>query len=239
MDPNLVSVALGVNILRLVFQIPVLHFFSFWTSAVPDPCVQPLNPGNGNSSLPRFYYNGMESQCYPFTYKGALGNQNNFLTKSNCESSCISKLVQKLKQGLINNVHFLVAEYANPCASGQPLTGPNNQPQSCNGLSTSSSCPSGYWCHVGSSLDSTMCCQGSEDPCKLPMAQGTGDSSLPRWYFDQSSKRCTQFTYRGLKGNQNNFVSQDSCRVACRGKASTDCSSLLKLKCSLQFWRVY
>lgn len=34
------------------------------------------------------------------------------------------------------------------------------------------------------------------------MVEGTGNSSLLRWYFDQTSQKCLTFYYRGKEGNQ-------------------------------------
>lgn len=110
------------------------------------------------------------------------------------------------------------SEFPNPCPNGFPLMVNKVQPQTCNGLATSSSCPSGHWCHVGASLNTTVCCPGASDPCKLAVDSGVGDATLSRWYFEPESKKCLAFTYSGMKGNQNNFVSQDACHVICRGK---------------------
>ena len=44
--------------------------------------------------------------------------------------------------------------------------------------------------------------------CSRPQQPGEGTASLMRWYYNQNTRRCEQFTYSGLKGNENNFVSQ-------------------------------
>lgn len=124
-----------------------------------------------------------------------------------------------------------ISAFANPCPNGEPLMSPGptpfNRPQTCNALSTTSSCPSGYWCHVGAVLDTTVCCSGAGDPCIQPVATGVGNASLPRFYYDQSSRQCIPFTYSGTKGNQNNFPSMEACRMACRGTVPIIISSLM------------
>lgn len=39
------------------------------------------------------------------------------------------------------------------------------------------------------------------------MSTGEGFASLERFYYDSASKSCKSFAYKGLKGNQNNFLS--------------------------------
>ena len=48
----------------------------------------PKHSGVGYSKLTRYYYNYELNECNAFTYKGYVGNQNNFKTKSNCELFC-------------------------------------------------------------------------------------------------------------------------------------------------------
>ncbi|VDN88221.1 unnamed protein product [Brugia pahangi] len=47
--------------------------------------------------------------------------------------------------------------------------------------------------------------------CKLPLAFGSGDANLKRWYFDQNILNCIPFSYGGMHGNQNNFLTQQQC----------------------------
>uniref|UniRef100_A0A914Q7T5 BPTI/Kunitz inhibitor domain-containing protein n=1 Tax=Panagrolaimus davidi TaxID=227884 RepID=A0A914Q7T5_9BILA len=42
-----------------------------------------------------------------------------------------------------------------------------------------------------------------------------GNEQLSRWYFNQQSGNCQPFIYLGMKGNQNNFLSQQMCESAC------------------------
>ncbi|KAI5621827.1 tissue factor pathway inhibitor 2 precursor [Silurus asotus] len=51
-------------------------------------------------------------------------------------------------------------------------------------------------------------CQGGSD-------KGTGSASIPRFYYDSNKKTCKQFEYTGSGGNNNNFVSMESCMSVC------------------------
>lgn len=45
--------------------------------------------GVGNSILKRWFYNAEMGQCQPFNYSGLKGNQNNFMTRKECNINCL------------------------------------------------------------------------------------------------------------------------------------------------------
>ena len=53
----------------------------------------------------------------------------------------------------------------------------------------------------------------SSGVCVLPQDQGSGVEALSRYYYDQSSDTCRQFTYRGTAGNENRFSTLNSCEL--------------------------
>uniref|UniRef100_A0A1I8BW12 Kunitz/Bovine pancreatic trypsin inhibitor domain protein n=1 Tax=Meloidogyne hapla TaxID=6305 RepID=A0A1I8BW12_MELHA len=157
-------------------------------------------PIEGTAQLPRFGYEPQTQQCHQFIYRGLKGNQNNFLTLEECQLACLP----------------------NPCPSGTPFVGADGRIQSCAVSSSMNTCPNNYWCHVGANTASTVCCpDANPNPCQLPMSTGEGFAQLERFYYDSASKTCKSFFYKGLKGNQNNFltltpvlVNQQKVRVA-------------------------
>ncbi|KAF1747273.1 hypothetical protein GCK72_023735 [Caenorhabditis remanei] len=165
--------------------------------ASPDPCSLPMFSGEGTGNLTRWYADPADKscsrQCKSFTYNGSKGNQNNFLTKQQCESKC-------------------KRECKNPCGSGTMLMTPTNEPRIC---SPSSPCPSSHWCHVGITPDTTVCCSAVQNTCELPMTRGYGNSHLTRWHFDKNLNKCVKFIYSGEGGNQNMFLTQEDCLSIC------------------------
>lgn len=51
-----------------------------------------------------------------------------------------------------------------------------------------------------------------------PLIQGNGTSKITRYYFDVYSKTCRKFSYKGSKGNANNFLNLQDCELICPGK---------------------
>ncbi|KAL3119333.1 hypothetical protein niasHT_001093 [Heterodera trifolii] len=159
-----------------------------------DPCVQSVEQGIGPNQLERFAFDVQAQQCVPFAYRGLKGNRNNFLSQEECEVACLP----------------------NSCPSGSPFVGADGRAQSCAVSTAMSTCPNGYWCHVGANAATTMCCpEANANPCQLPMSTGEGPFRLDRFYFDLGSKSCKSFIYKGLKGNQNNFLSLRACQLSC------------------------
>uniref|UniRef100_A0A0R3RG30 Kunitz/Bovine pancreatic trypsin inhibitor domain protein n=1 Tax=Elaeophora elaphi TaxID=1147741 RepID=A0A0R3RG30_9BILA len=158
-----------------------------------NPCDQSVDQGEGESLLLRYYYDKDSRRCREFAYLGSRGNANNFLSEEECEITCPA--------------------VPNPCAYGRPLRNAQNEPIICGG---SESCPSDYYCHIGGSPETTNCCPGSNDTCKLPLKVGKGTEQLQRWYFDRKQQMCRQFIYRGLHGNANNFITRESCQQNCQ-----------------------
>lgn len=60
----------------------------------------------------------------------------------------------------------------------------------------------------------------STSPCELPVAEGEGNETVIRWFADGSDRSCTpqckMFTYKGFKGNQNNFLTKKECEEQCK-----------------------
>lgn len=114
-----------------------------------NPCILPVATGNGNAALPRWYFDTNVRRCTRFTYTGMGGNQNNFLSLSDCQLRC--------------------PEFQNPCATGDPAQSPLGGILFCS--SSATTCPATYWCHFGADAENTVCCPGGtlESACNMPL----------------------------------------------------------------------
>lgn len=101
-----------------------------------EPCSQQQSPGAGSFNMQRWFFDKQDYSCKPFLYKGIKGNQNNFMTKENCEKDC--------------------PVFVNPCANVQT----NGRLISCS-PADKTTCPANNWCHIGDTEETTVCCQGS------------------------------------------------------------------------------
>lgn len=51
-------------------------------------CKLPMNPGQCEEKLPRWFFNTKSGHCEKFQYGGCLGNSNNFVEQVDCEKIC-------------------------------------------------------------------------------------------------------------------------------------------------------
>ena len=96
-------------------------------------------------------------------------------------------------------------------------------------------CAVSYWCHIGASEQTTLCCPGKglsnvfpfvlffslvspQEVCQQPLQVGNGFSNLPRWYYNPATQCCLPFSYRGTLGNENNFLTKEACEDQCGKK---------------------
>lgn len=63
-----------------------LHLFS--TANNQDRCSQQAKHGIGNGILERWFYDSESQSCANLEYHGLQGNENNFLSKEECEMAC-------------------------------------------------------------------------------------------------------------------------------------------------------
>ncbi|VDO97861.1 unnamed protein product [Soboliphyme baturini] len=158
-----------------------------------NPCIMPKEKGHGQLQLARWYFDFPTRRCSLFSYSGAGGNTNNFLTEQECKTLC--------------------PEFENPCPGSDSLFARDTEIVFCN--PTTRQCPMGLWCHVGKDTESTICCPGASEPCLQPLVAGEGNDGQKRWYFNQNYRSCIEFEYNGRHGNQNNFLSEVECAAKC------------------------
>lgn len=65
---------------------------SLWCKFLEKVCNEVVTAGTDcftkSISVKRFYYNSAFDRCESFEYFGCSGNNNNFLTREQCENSC-------------------------------------------------------------------------------------------------------------------------------------------------------
>ncbi len=63
----------------------------------------------------------------------------------------------------------------------------------------------------------------STEVCNAPKLPGQCHLKLQRWYFNNSTQMCHQFTYSGCDGNANNFETEPDCRRSCKAREVQPC----------------
>ncbi|XP_072329125.1 mambaquaretin-5-like [Scyliorhinus torazame] len=55
-----------------------------------------------------------------------------------------------------------------------------------------------------------------QDPCLLPLDEGTCSRYTLRWYYHRKTDKCRPFIYSGCTGNTNRFQTQEDCEQRCK-----------------------
>ncbi|CAJ0590753.1 unnamed protein product [Cylicocyclus nassatus] len=75
-------------------------------------------------------------------------------------------------------------------------------------------CPADTFCQIGEGQ--SICCPKPPEPkCSQALRPGVGASVLFRWHFNAETQLCLPFAFRGFQGNENNFATLASCKLAC------------------------
>ena len=77
------------NHIRLNQMTCIHHCISIYLSLVDiGICGLPAVQGDCGELIVRYYYDVINAECRQFSYGGCNGNENNFETREECQSSC-------------------------------------------------------------------------------------------------------------------------------------------------------
>ncbi|NXH51518.1 TFPI1 inhibitor, partial [Rhabdornis inornatus] len=163
------------------------------SSVVPDFCFHAQEPGVCRGYFTRYFYNKETKLCEAFKYGGCLGNQNNFRSLEECQTTCQDncKLISGFEQGQQVPITAVfqsldVSTYPIPDCFTPTLSTFSFKPPPIPSL------------------------------CMTPMDRGLCRAKELRFFYSHSTGRCHPFSYSGCGGNENNFISRKSCLRICK-----------------------
>ncbi|NXM00882.1 TFPI1 inhibitor, partial [Tyrannus savana] len=156
--------------------------------APPDFCFHEKDPGICRGYFTRYFYNKETKLCEVFKYGGCLGNQNNFKSLEDCQSTCQENCE------LLSSLALLLPLHKQGCVLKEADT------------------------LQSLTLFSLVFLEPPPIPslCMTPMDRGLCRAKELRFFYNHSSGRCHPFSYSGCGGNENNFTSRKSCLRICK-----------------------
>ncbi|XP_067122223.1 papilin-like [Centruroides vittatus] len=174
-------------------------------------CQQKPETGPCRGYFPRYYYDGEKGECKKFVYGGCKGNDNNFQTVEDCETTC------KTQESQPSGVCFQ-EKVVGPCRAAFPRFYYNQKSGRCesfiyggcqgneNNFETLDECQD--TCQVFS----------AEVDCSSAPETGPCLAYFRRYFYDRNSQTCKEFVYGGCQGNGNNYKTEKDCLEACACK---------------------
>ncbi|OXB77436.1 UNVERIFIED_CONTAM: hypothetical protein H355_005145 [Colinus virginianus] len=182
----------------------------------PNFCYHEKDPGICRGFFSRYFYNKETKICEMFKYGGCLGNQNNFRSLEECQTTCQGNFLSD-------------EEHPNHMNRSSPETEHNQFPGiSVNLLPTGSDEETSHTVNSSYPEEERKQFPSSFEPpripslCMTPMDRGLCRAKETRFFYNYSTGRCRPFTYSGCGGNENNFTSRKSCLRICRKGMGTD-----------------
>lgn len=186
----------------------------------------------------RFYYDIGDGRCREFQYSGCASNSNNFKKIEDCVQQCglgvvdsANNAVRKRRCGTPawrdakdrscdpNTVRFYFDQ----------MTGRCKQLQYGSCYDTDNDFPTIEACRMA-------CDENYQEyprtpfECLLPPRLGNCSESFTSYHYDVTEKRCKSFTFTGCGGNENNFATEEECRLTC-GRTNRKLPSLQLPQC--------
>ncbi|XP_066141086.1 papilin isoform X3 [Euwallacea fornicatus] len=180
-------------------------------------CYEDPDPGNCTDQYQAFYYDRNTGDCRGFIFSGCGGNGNRYYSEEDCLRRCgpyrgqdICSLGQEPGPCKDYNVKYYFNRNVGRCeqfvyggcqGNGNRFSSVEECEHYCGGRQPEEPKPSPTVAEV---------CQQTAD-------QGScQELNHRRWYFDNTQGECKVFIYSGCGGNQNNFVSFQSCLDYCK-----------------------
>ncbi|KFD57847.1 hypothetical protein M514_01080 [Trichuris suis] len=167
--------------------------------ATDDICNLPVSQGPCDEILMRWYYNRGTKQCEEFVYGGCEGNENNFLTKEQCEATCTSSgnggqgssppPLPTSKDPPVTRCHLPMDQ--GPCKAILPRWYYNKKTRQCEKF-IYGGCYGNENNFLTKEMCEAKCHRPTPPPPKTePYPPGSSCSDFPRlWFFNVEKRKC-------------------------------------------------
>ncbi|XP_050294454.1 papilin isoform X2 [Anthonomus grandis grandis] len=169
-------------------------------------CSLPNIRGPCRNFTVKWFYDIKYGGCSRFWYGGCDGNENRFKTKEECEGVCVKPQgIERCNLPKVNGScdgYFLKWYY-------------DKEMRQCSQFAYSGCLGNDNKFDTREECAELCSKDVSADPCEQTKSEGPCRGQFRRFFFDKESGDCQEFIYGGCRGNSNNFVSREACKLKC------------------------
>ncbi|VDP21130.1 unnamed protein product [Soboliphyme baturini] len=184
-----------------------------------DPkCFAPPTKGPCYARFYRWFYNPEMKECLEFIYGGCHGNSNNYLTQEACLTGCDKSYNKTSRDKVFPDCTS--KPDAGPCKSFRPHWFYNSLSHTCEEFLYGDCLGNGN--NYKSEELCKKSCQSAKEAstkdfdCASPPEPGPCRGLFRKWFYNPTTKGCSEFSYGGCGGNKNNFETPESCLNSCQ-----------------------
>lgn len=193
------------------------------TKPVLPKCEQEADSGMCRSYYERYFYNTTAKECQQFVYGGCQGNENNFLSLTDCNTECNANTVQEtsaLIEKPFDASNCQLERDSGPCFAYFEQFFFNKNSQKCE-MFVYGGCL-GNENRFKTLQDCQKSCEAiaakkpfDKASCNLDRDSGPCFAYFENFFYNKNSKKCETFVYGGCLGNENRFVTRKECENSC------------------------
>ncbi|XP_021914576.1 papilin isoform X2 [Zootermopsis nevadensis] len=190
-----------------------------------DLCLLPAASGECHNYTERWYYDSYHVRCTPFYYGGCDGNQNNFLTRQDCQRRCESGYNTPEPEEEFRTEWCFLHDDHGPCSDSIAKWFYDSRDGVCKQF-LYGGCQ-GNKNKFSAREECEERCGTVQDACDLPRVVGPCSGSIVQWYYDRSADTCYEFDYGGCQGNANRFNDRQQCEEFCKVITGSTAAALI------------
>ncbi|XP_041970064.1 papilin-like isoform X2 [Aricia agestis] len=205
---------------------PTLEYCQHYCNAITDICQLPMSAGPCSEEHERWFYDADNDRCSRFVYGGCEGNDNRFNSREECENRCrggapptTAVFTTTTPASEAVSAECRISPTLEQCVRGGRVWYYAAERRMC--VSHDNAEYGAYCRHTGVFPSEETCeraCGAFKglEVCRYTLDAGTCNSAIPKFYFNQESGSCEQFTYGGCHGGPNRFTTLEECQQICQ-----------------------
>jgi len=174
-----------------------------------EACQEPKDAGKGDQFSVQWFFDIKEGRCSRFWYGGSGGNKNRFKDHDSCEEVCINPP---------GSARCYLPKIEGVCTGNDQRWFYDSRYKQCNSFRYGGCLGNNNRFVKKSACEETCIQTDSLSICEQPLDGGPCRGQFERWYYDEETGVCSNFTYGGCQGNKNRFVTQEACENSCSHK---------------------